>query len=73
MNKEYIVILYKTVEYRAEIKVEAKDSNEAMNEGKRMYEDGWTDDEGMLANTWVVNNEKLTEIGVIQEEVSDEN
>ena len=73
MNKEYIVILYKTVEYRAEIKVEAKDSNEAMNEGKRLYEDGWTDDEGMLANTWVVNNEKLTEIGVIQEEVSDEN
>ena len=73
MNKEYIVILYKTVEYRAEIKVEAEDSNEAMEEGKRMYEDGWTDDEGMLANTWAVNNEKLTEIGVIQEEVSDEN
>jgi len=72
MNKEYIVILYKTVEYRAEIKVEAKDSNEAMNEGKRLYEDGWTDDEGMLANTWAVNNEKLTEIGVIQEEVSDD-
>ena len=65
MNKEYIVILYKTVEYRAEIKVEAEDSNAAMEEGKRLYEDGWTDDEGMLANTWAVNNEKLTEVGVL--------
>ena len=65
MNKEYIVILYKTVEYRAEIKVEAEDSNTAMEEGKRLYEDGWTDDEGMLANTWAVNNEKLTEVGVL--------
>ena len=71
MNKEYIVILYKTVEYRAEIKVEAKDSNAAMEEGKRLYEDGWTDDEGMLAAAWVVNTEDLTEVGVI-EEVSDD-
>lgn len=64
MNKEYIVILYKTVEHRAEIKVEAKDSNAAMEEGKRMYEDGWTDI-GTLANTWIANNEKLTEVGVL--------
>jgi hypothetical protein len=72
MNKEYIVILYKTVEYRAEIKVEAKDSNEAMEEGKRMYEDDGTILENpILAAAWVVNTEDLTEVGVIEEKRDD--
>jgi hypothetical protein len=66
MNKEYIVILYKTVEYRAEIKVEAEDSNAAMEEGKRMYEDDGTILENpILAAAWIANNEKLTEVGVL--------
>jgi hypothetical protein len=61
MNKEYIVILYKVVEYRAEIKIEAKDSNAAMEEGKRMYE---LQGHGGIS-TWIANNEKLTEVGVL--------
>ena len=65
--KEYTVTLYKTVEYRVEIKVEAEDSNAAMEKGKRVYDNGYN----MIVD-WVVNTEKLTEIGVIQEEVSDD-
>jgi len=65
MNKEYVVILYKTVEHRAEIKVEAEDSNAAMKEGKRLYELQGHDGISTSAPMWVANTEKLTEVGVL--------
>jgi flagellum-specific peptidoglycan hydrolase FlgJ len=59
---DYVVVLYKVVEYRAEVKVSAKDSNEAMTKARDLYS---SDTEYVKTLNWVVNSEKLAEVGVL--------
>jgi flagellum-specific peptidoglycan hydrolase FlgJ len=59
---DYVVVLYKVVEYRAEIKVSAKDSTEAMTTARDLYS---SDTEYVKTINWVVNSEKLAEVGVL--------
>jgi hypothetical protein len=64
---EYVCVLYKVVEYRAEVKVSAKDANEATKKARALYAD---DIEKEFLNletkelNWVVNSKKLAEVGV---------
>jgi hypothetical protein len=64
---EYVCVLYKVVEYRAEVKVSAEDANEATKKARALYAD---DIEKEFLNletkelNWVVNSKKLAEVGV---------
>jgi hypothetical protein len=64
---EYVCVLYKVVEYRAEVKVSAKDANEATKKARALYADD-TEKEFLNLETkelnWVVNSKKLAEVGV---------
>lgn len=57
---EYVCVLYKVVEYRAEVKVSANDANDATKKARAIYSD---DTEKETLN-WVVNSKKLAEVGV---------